>query len=417
MESTTNLKFNILVFICIYFFISGADGYIIVPTAWYYIRSLGFSKSFYGAVLAAQPFGYILFSPVVGKLADKTRRIKSILLVCVMLKVTANLVYAIPVSGYCPLVGYFFSGIANAAYGVMYGEIVRYTKNEHRSKLFILVDAAFTVGASCGPVFGALITFKTNILGWNVDSGNSPAIILAMVWSMIFCVLIFLPSDFGTREIPNKIELHGTIDGTDNNKPGSLKKSLNSTTWCLFYLILPNSLIAAVSAGTISLLAMELFHLKLIHVKLLFGAGMTFVLLACLSAYIATTRYSERSILGFTMILQIPSMLLFCAYAFLWTSAPFSLSYTLVVFLCFGMPQIVFAFVGSLLSKITPSQHASTVQSFAIAVVYIAALVGRGMSGLVFSQMRLIGFSVALILLWLVGFTWFGFVFHRLPRR
>ena len=108
MKSVTNLKSSILVYFCVHFFISGVDSYIILPTAWYYIRSLGFSKSFYGAVIAAQSLGFILFTPVVGKISDKTRAVKSVLLACVFVKVSANLVYAIPVSGYCPLVGYFF---------------------------------------------------------------------------------------------------------------------------------------------------------------------------------------------------------------------------------------------------------------------------------------------------------------------
>ena len=144
MKSVTNLKSSILVYFCVHFFISGVDSYIILPTAWYYIRSLGFSKSFYGAVIAAQSLGFILFTPVVGKISDKTRAVKSVLLACVFVKVSANLVYAIPVSGYCPLVGYFFSGVANGAFGAMYGEMVKYTFNENRSKLFIVIDSMFT---------------------------------------------------------------------------------------------------------------------------------------------------------------------------------------------------------------------------------------------------------------------------------
>lgn len=126
IETTTNLKFSVLVFVCIYFFISGADGYITLPTAWYYIQSLGLSKSFYGAVLAARFLAFILFSPVACKFVDKTRRVKLILLVCVAVKVIAYLIYAVPASGYYPLVG-FFIWSANAAYGGIYGEIVRYT--------------------------------------------------------------------------------------------------------------------------------------------------------------------------------------------------------------------------------------------------------------------------------------------------
>ena len=99
------------------------------------------------------------------------------LLACLFVKVTANLVYATPVSGYCPLLGSFFSGAANGAYAAMYGEIVRYTKNENRSKLFIVVDSMFVFGASCGPLIGGMVTLNANILGLNINGGNSPAIV------------------------------------------------------------------------------------------------------------------------------------------------------------------------------------------------------------------------------------------------
>ena len=407
MEST-NLRFSVLVFFCIYFFISGADGYIILPTAWYYIESLGFSASFYGAVLGARSLGFIIFSPISGKFADKTRKVKLILLVCVTVKVIAYLIYAIPTSGYCPLVGVFLSGAANAAYCGMYGDVVRYTEKTHRSTFFLVLDSTFAVGASCGPVFGSFITFKTNILGWNIYDGNSPGIILAVAWFLALCVLMFIPSDSGTAEISNEFSLIGTDNGQSN-------RTLNSTLCCVFHLLFSNNLISVTCSGILLLLSMELFHLKLIHVKLVFVVGMLFVLLAYVVTYIATTHFNERSILVLLMILQIPSIICLFIYAFVWTNVLFSLSYTLVIFACFGMPQVCFAVSGALLSKITPIQHASTVQSFLIVDVIISDLVGRGLSGFVFCQTRLITFSVVLLLQWFVSFAWFSFVFHRLP--
>ena len=229
MEST-NLRFSVLVFFCIYFFISGADGFAVLPTASYYIESLGFSASFYGAALAARSLGFMLFSHIVSKFADKTRRVKLILLVSVTVKVIAYLIYAIPASGYCPLVGFFLSGAANAAYGGMYGDVVRYTVKENRSNFFLFLDSAFVLGASCGPVIGGFITSNANILGWNIDQGNSPGIVLAVAWFLALCVLIFIPSDSGTSEISNEVDLLGT----DN---GKLNHVLNSTVFCLFCLV------------------------------------------------------------------------------------------------------------------------------------------------------------------------------------
>ena len=409
MESVTNLKPSILIFFCIYFFISGVDSYIILPTAWYYIKSLGFSKTFYGAVIAAQSLGFILFTPVVGKLSDKTRAVKLMLLACAFVKVTANLVYAIPVSGYCPLLGCFFSGAANGAYGAMYGEIVRYTINENRSKIFIVIDSMFTFGASCGPLIGSIVTFNANILGLNINDGNSPAVVLVITWSVLLCVLICLPSDIGTQEITNKARFQGQGDNAEG-----LMKSFNSTVWCLFYVVFISALVTVTSSANLPLLAMELFHLELIHVKYLFAVGMMFVFFVNLAAYNSTNHYSEHGILAFSIILQLSAVLLLCVYALLWRNVSFSFSYSLIVFICSGMPQITFAFAGSLVSKIIPSQHASTIQSLAMVDYNISALVGRGISGLVFVQVSLIVYSFGLLAVCLFGLAWLRIVFYRL---
>ena len=314
---------------------------------------------------------------------------------------SANLVYAIPVSGYCPLVGYFFSGVANGAFGAMYGEIVRYTFNENRSKLFIVIDSMFTFGASFGPLVGGIVTFNANIVGLNINDGNSPAIVLVFIWSIMLCLLICLPSDIGTEEIEDETSVQGQSDKAD-----TLIKSFNSTVWCLFYVFFVSALVTVTCSANLPLLTMELFHLKLIHVKYLFGVGMMFVFFANLTAYNATTYYSEHGILTFGMILQLPAVLLLCVYALLWENVSFSFSYSLAIFICSGMPQITFAFAGSLLSKIIPSQHASTIQSLAMVDYNVASLVGRGISGLVFSQSSLIVYSVGLIALCLFGPAW-----------
>ena len=95
MGPVTNLKLTIQVFFCIYFLTVAVDTYIILPSVWYYIRSIGFSKSFYGAVIAARPLGYILFSPVVGKRSDKTRAVKLLLLACTFVIIWAVLLCVI----------------------------------------------------------------------------------------------------------------------------------------------------------------------------------------------------------------------------------------------------------------------------------------------------------------------------------
>ena len=207
------------------------DSFLILSAAWYYVRSLGYSEHFYGAVIAAQSLGYVLFTPVVGKLSDKTRAVKLVFFIaCTFVKVISNFVYAIPVFGYCSLMGCFFSGAANGAFSAIYGEIVRYTINENRAKLFIVVDAVYIFGASCSLLVGEMITFNANILGLNINAGNSPAVVLVIIWFALLCVSLCLPLEFGTKELADE-----AIVEPESNCPDTLKKSFDSTVWCLFF--------------------------------------------------------------------------------------------------------------------------------------------------------------------------------------
>ena len=121
-------------------------------------------------------------------------------------------------------------------------------------------------------------------------------------------------------------------------------KSFNSTVWCLFYVLFISALVTATCSANLSVLATQLFHLKLIHVNYLFRAGTMFVFFVNLTAYKATSYYSEHGILAFGIIMQLPSVLLLFAYSLLWKNVSFSFSYSLMVYICCGMPQITFSF-------------------------------------------------------------------------
>ena len=264
-----------------------------------------------------------------------------------------------------------------------------------------MVDAVYIFGASCSLQVGEMITFDANILGLNINDGNSPAVVSVIIWSALLCVSLCLPSEFGTKELADE-----AIVEPESNCPDTLKKGFNSKVWCLFYVLFISGLFTGTCSVYLQLLTMQLFHLKLIHETCCFGVGTIFVFLVYLAAYNATSYYNENSILALGIILQLPSVLLLFVYALLWRNVSFPFSYSLIIFICSGMPQIAFSFVGSLLSKITPLQHASTIQSLVVVDFSVALLVGPGISGLVFLQASLIAYSLGLFALCLVGLTW-----------
>ena len=169
-------------FIAVRVFIEGAEEFFILPTAWYYIKSFGQTKTFLGIVLSAYSISAVLTAPVIGRLADRFRHIKCIILVCYFLKVCGYLIYSIPVSEYFPLVGRFISGVAHGSIGVLYGEIALYTREQHRAKVFIFLDGVYALGGAFGPTISSLVIVNVNIIGWKIGPGNSAGFVLTIVW-------------------------------------------------------------------------------------------------------------------------------------------------------------------------------------------------------------------------------------------
>lgn len=379
---------------------------------------MGGSKNFYGMVLAGQSLGYVVFTPLVAKLYDKTRRGKLILLICMIVKLLSNVLYAMSISIYFPLIGFFLNGAANSAYTVLYGAAVRYTSYENRSKLFIVVNSAFSLGCTCGPVFGSVVTFNGKLFGLDISDGNSPVIVLAFIWCVMIGFMVIISSEFGKDEISFSDEEREMLTEKDLSEKLEGNKESSSLLCSIFIIltIFSTSLVTSTVSGMTSLLTMELFHLKLVHVKLLFAVGMVSMLLMDLLSYLAVNCCKERTLLVFTVIIQLPAIVFMCTYALLWQNAPSMMSCTLVIFVSSGLPVTTYSFAGSLLSKITPLRHASFIQSLAMTGYCLAALFGRAMSGRVFSQQLLIIYSSCLMTISIFDILWWAYLFKRLPR-
>ncbi len=146
-------------------FTDGVEEFIIQPTAWYYMKFLEETNVFLGLTLAAYSIGTLVFAPFIGFLEVKCQSSKAILVMCGLVKLSGNLVYAIPINGYFPLFGRFLSGIGEGTVGVLYGAVTKCTTHENRAKAFLYFEGLYSIGAICGPTIGSALTFKLDILG------------------------------------------------------------------------------------------------------------------------------------------------------------------------------------------------------------------------------------------------------------
>ena len=404
------MKTWVFVYFAFRFFADGSEEFFILPTAWFYIRSFGQTQGFLGITLASYSISAIIFSPLLGTLADRFRNIKTILIVSHLVKFFGALIYTIPISEYFPLSGRIIAGLAEGSCGVLLGELVRCSSPGKISRVFIIIDGTFALGTIFGPTIGSLVTFDADILGWKFNAGNSPGAVLSIIWLLFTIAGLFLPKDMD--EVPKEIissdddiDLPKGKEKSSDNDPPPL---FNSKILCLYYLEFTCLVFSSVVSFYTPTLTMEHFHLKLIHVKLIFVVATLSYFVLLLLLYIASNFLGERVLLCFIVLLQTFPIATLTILAFFWQNDSISTSYLLIIYMSLGVPNFGFPVVCSLLSKITDPKHISFYQSSSIAMFHLAVITGRITPAFVpFTGPAILYLCTGLASLWAIGVIWF----------
>ena len=176
-------------------FLVGIEAYSILPTAWYYIKSLEQTKFFLALVVCAYDVGAMLAGPIAGYITDRAGNPRSMFLFSCVLRLIACVVYSINLSAYFPLFGRLFIGLGGMGTSILFAQIALQTNEESRGRNFVFVETGYCLGAVFGPVIGSIITFRVNVFGWRIDEGNSPGIVLAIIWLLFLIFSLILPKD------------------------------------------------------------------------------------------------------------------------------------------------------------------------------------------------------------------------------
>ena len=404
--------------IAVRFFVDGSEEYFITPSAWYYIKSLGQTMTFLGIVLSAFPVGALSTGSMVGKFADKFGHIKSILLASFTIKVIANLIYSIPVSAYFPLAGRLLSGLADGSAGVYYGQIILYTPMKHRAPVFIFLDGMFTLGSLFGPTVSVFLSFNINVLGWKIDAGNSPGIVLALIWLVLLVNVMWLPKDFGTEKTTVD---HDSDDDDDVISAQSLTNSpsyaSHSTVLLIFYQVFLSLFYSTTVTFYVPLLAQELLHLQLTEVKLLFLVSSLFSMVLFLLFYLGANYFHETQLLACSMVMQIIAISILTYFGFSWDNITGVYNgYILIAYICLGVPYYSFSLGCSLLSKVTDPNDAAFYQGSSFAALHSGFVVSRIVSSFIFTKTSILWFCLALILMWTLGAVWLIIEYRNLTQ-
>ena len=387
--------------IAVRFFVDGSEEFFITPSAWYYIKSLGQAMTFLGIVLSAFPVGALSTGSMVGKFADKFGHIKFILIASFTVKVIANLIYSIPLSAYFPLAGRLLSGLADGSAGVYYGQIILYTPEKYRARVFIFLDGMFTLGSLFGPTISVFLSFNINILGWKIDAGNSPGIVLALIWLVLLVNAMWLPKTFGKKK--TSIDYDPDHDENDDNDDDDVyynddiistqnltnpqTYASRSTVLLIFYQVFLGLFYSTTVTFYVPPLAQELLHLQLTEVKLLFLVSSLFSMVLFLLYYLGANYFHETQLLACSMVMQIMAISILTYFGFNWDNVTGVYNgYILMAYICLGVPYYSFALGCSLLSKVTDPKDAAFYQGSSFAALHSGFVVSRIVSSFIFTK-------------------------------
>ena len=410
--------------------------------------------------------------PLFGRIVDWVGHQRLVFLFTCWLKVVSYILYSINISAFFPLVGRLVSGLGTSgAIAIILGQVAIQTEVEDRGTIFVLLEAVYCVGATFGPLVGSFIAFDVTIWGWHINQGNSPGIILTIVWSIFLIVTILLPKDIwieigtvekeivsedegritddrtfteddpkGDRRLTdvhpkgyrilveydlnvarhltkddaiadhedNRIKPSGHRTVTDHDDESKAKIEWNPRILCLLYLTFANEVFSSLAAFYVPILALNHFHLKLIYVKLLFLNCTLFTLLLFILFSLASDYFDERKLFLVAFSMHIAAILMLTSIGFSWNHITSAQNYMLLLYICLGTPNFAYPFGNSILSNITDARNASFYQGMSYAAFQLGSLINRVAVSFVNTKESLIIYCFVLMFLWLLGLIWFA---------
>jgi MFS family permease len=413
-------------FTALRFFLGGIEIYIIAPTAWYYIKSMGQTNFFLALVFTAYNVGAIIAGPLFGFLTDKFGNPRFMFISCCIMKVVANVIYSINLSVYFPLFGRLMTGLSGDI-AILLGQVALQTEEENRGKNFVFLEGIYCLGAVFGPGIGSFISFRANILGWEIDEGNSPGIVLAIIYLIFLMASLLLPKEIwvpSNKQSSNEKDYdEGLVDyensddetlAAHRNPDGKLSYLLDSRILCLLFLIFSSEVFSSTATFYAPILALDHFHLKEIHVKLLFLNCTLFTLLLFICLHLVSKYIEERKLFAFALLMEITAIIFLASLAFFWNQVTDVQYYVLLLYICLGMPYFANPYGNSILSKITDPKNATLVQGISLATVHSAIALCRVLVSFAFTKTSLLCYCFGMVIMWLIGVIWYAVLYRRM---
>ena len=222
-------------------FFIGVEYSVILPSALLYMETFNVSAVMDGFVIAAYPFAGMLALPIFGRIYDKTRKTRELILLLNSFQIIGNVIYAIPFSKWLPLSGRFIAGLGDGFLACATGEIMHIYPKSSRTGIISLLELGRVLGLIIGPAINFFIGKKTYYLWtWRLDYATLPGVIMALGWIIMqivtMCLVFNLSKDM-LETFPSDKKENKMSDMDTDRFEGSTKHEVGWAFDDTFYLI------------------------------------------------------------------------------------------------------------------------------------------------------------------------------------
>ena len=259
------------------------------------------------------------------------------------------------------------------------------------------------------------------LLGFKINAGNSPGVLLTIVWCLILIFAICLPKDIA--ECSKEIILSTDADSDDETKLSAAE--VTTTTYSrlssvifLYYFIFSYGILYSIMNFYFPLLLKRSLGLGLLHVKLgyLDSALLALALYLVFSFFLG--RYSELNFILVDAILSVLPIFTIFYFALNWdNNMSVNAAYPLLLAMFVTKIQAVcFPLVCSLLSQLTPVENATFYQSLSFAMAHLTTILGRVIGGVTFDRTPMMCICLFLAVNWIIEVSWLTFEYKKIKE-
>ena len=189
----------------------------------------------YGAASNAYLLAVVIFSPFIGAIVDRTRRIRKAFFACNSMAIIGHILYTMNFSPFLLVGGRYLAGVGMCLRGVINGEICRSYTTEETPKIFCFLGAAIAFGYfMCSTMNAIFADVGFHVVGkWRISSANFSGVYMAVLYGILHLLTLFFVSDLARiydlkEETTESTAFLSTVQVSAHEILGGTESSLHS---------------------------------------------------------------------------------------------------------------------------------------------------------------------------------------------